>query len=146
MLIPLYIQSLNKGSSNLHISVAYFSCLSFVAENRVNNGDRPPVSRVVALFLLSQIFLIMHHKPLMAAIKQLLFTAEEPSSLTSGRPECNQDNITDEEKELRLTEPIPAVPLSMHLETILESLNTMENDYEALFALSLFFALGQNKG
>ena len=74
----------------------------------------------------------------MAAIKQLLFTAEEPSSLTSGRPECNQDNITDEEKELRLTEPIPAVPLSMHLETILESLNTMENDYEALFALSLF--------
>jgi len=83
---------------------------------------------------------------LVTAIKQLLFTAEEPGSLTSGRPECNQDNITDEEKELRLTEPIPAVPLSMHLETILESLNTMENDYEALFALSLFFALGQNKG
>lgn len=61
-----------------------------------------------------------------------------------------EDNITDEEKELRMSSAIneadSACRLTPHLETILESLNPSENDYEALFGLSLLYALGQNKG
>lgn len=62
-----------------------------------------------------------------------------------------EDNITDEEKELRISSAFTgqaenACRLTPHLETILESLNPSENDYEALFGLSLLYAMGQNKG
>lgn len=61
-----------------------------------------------------------------------------------------EDNITDEEKELRISSSTLSVnetiKLTPHLETILESLNPSENDYETLFALSLLYAMGENKG
>lgn len=62
-----------------------------------------------------------------------------------------EDNITDEEKELRMSSSSMSPSentsrLTPHLETILDSLNPSENDYEALFGLSLLYAMGQNKG
>ena len=65
-----------------------------------------------------------------------------------------EDNITDEEKEMRICSSTTATAvvgvesnkLTPHLETIIESLNPSENDYEALFALSLLYAMGENKG
>ncbi|XP_063380953.1 protein CLEC16A homolog [Cydia fagiglandana] len=85
----------------------------------------------------------------------------ESSSSKSG-PELN--NITDEEKQKLLGVPpsSPALPsTSMEnilirenreietrpfLKTILDSLDCSENDYKALFALCLLFALINNKG
>lgn len=111
-------------------------------------SDRPAVSRVVSLFLLSQIFLIHHNKALICAIVELLINSEDSVvAIATGRDVGTQeDNITDEEKELRRTSESNAVRMSPHLESIMESLNPDENDYEALFALSLFYAMGKNKG
>lgn len=118
-------------------------------------GDRPTVSRVVALFLLSQIFLIVHHKPLVSTILNLLTNFEENRVLHVANSQGNlaaqlEDNITDEEKELRMSStsatPSESYKMTPHLETILDSLNPSENDYEALFGLTLLYAMGQNKG
>lgn len=132
LILPLYIHSLNKG------------------DNRMKASDRPAVSRVVSLFLLSQIFLIHHNKPLISAILDLLINSEDSMvAIATGRDvTAAEDNITDEEKELRKTssESSGAVRLSPHLETIMESLSPNENDYEALFALSLLYAIGKNSG
>ncbi|XP_043476233.1 protein CLEC16A homolog [Leptopilina heterotoma] len=68
-------------------------------------------------------------------------------------------NVTDEEKEQRLALETPLVPHQVlqnqfqanlsnkpFLETILNSLCCTENDYAALFALCLLFALANNEG
>ena len=119
----------------------------------VRDAERPAVSRVVSLFLLSQIFLIIHHKPLVSTILGLLIKLEENRLLNiATNPNVSiEDNITDEEKELRICSSTMATVESLnrltpHLETIIESLNPSENDYEALFALSLLYAMGENKG
>lgn len=122
----------------------------------VRDAERPAVSRVVSLFLLSQIFLIIHHKPLVSTILGLLIKLEENRLLNiATNPNVSiEDNITDEEKELRICSSTMATVggleslnrLTPHLETIIESLNPSENDYEALFALSLLYAMGENKG
>lgn len=115
--------------------------------------DRPAVSRIVALFLISQIFLILHHKPLVQTVQELLLKVPEddPSSATAlaATPaalatHAKDDNITDEEKQMRMSSE-STTRMSLHLQTILESLTAQENDYEALFALSLLYAIGQNK-
>lgn len=73
--------------------------------------------------------------------------AAAPESL----PAVN-DNITDEEKQLRMassstsSSATESYRLTPHVESIFSSLDPSENDYEALFALSLLYAIGQNKG
>lgn len=104
--------------------------------------------------MLSQIFLIIHHKPLVVTILRLLINFEDNQGMTSAPDQDStiaiEDNITDEEKELRMSSTAmssnDSVQMTPHLETILESLNPAENDYEALFGLSLLYAMGQNKG
>nr|CAH0101247.1 unnamed protein product [Daphnia galeata] len=137
LLLPLYINSLNKG------------------QVQMKSGDRPMVSRVVSLFLLSQIFLIIHHKPLVVTILRLLINFEESPALAiatvQDSNEAIEDNITDEEKEQRMSSSTAVISsesnnLTSHLETILDSLDPAENDYEALFGLSLLYAMGQNRG
>lgn len=127
--------------------------MHFLGGTQFKNTDRPTVSRVVSLFLLSQIFLIVHHKSLMHAILRLLINLEENQVMAvASQDEAadNDDNITDEEKELRMTShsfgSSESCRLTPHLETILDSLSPTENDYEALFGLSLLYAIGQNKG
>ena len=121
----------------------------------MKSGDRPMVSRVVSLFLLSQIFLIIHHKPLVVTILRLLINFEESTALAiatvQDSNEAIEDNITDEEKEQRMSSSTAMISsesnnLTSHLETILDSLDPAENDYEALFGLSLLYAMGQNRG
>lgn len=121
----------------------------------MKSGDRPMVSRVVSLFLLSQIFLIIHHKPLVVTILRLLINFEESPALAiatvQDSNEAIEDNITDEEKEQRMSSSTAVISsesnyLTSHLETILDSLDPAENDYEALFGLSLLYAMGQNRG
>lgn len=73
---------------------------------------------------------------------------------TEGLEEMNHLNITDEEKE-RLALESPMIPLARKkteslsnkpfLETILNSLFCTENDYAALFALCLLYALVNNQ-
>ncbi|XP_012230191.1 protein CLEC16A homolog isoform X2 [Linepithema humile] len=72
--------------------------------------------------------------------------------------EIKQLNVTDEEKEQRLALESPLTPhqsqSDMHgslakkpfLETIINSLLCTENDYAALFALCLLYALANNQG
>ncbi|EFX79851.1 hypothetical protein DAPPUDRAFT_304370 [Daphnia pulex] len=138
LLLPLYINSLNKG------------------QVQMKSGDRPMVSRVVSLFLLSQIFLIIHHKPLVVTILRILINFEESQAVAitavlQDNAAAIEDNITDEEKEQRMSSSTAmnsgeSSNLTSHLETILDSLDPAENDYEALFGLSLLYAMGQNRG
>ena len=101
----------------------------------------------MSLFLLSQVFLIHHNKHLISAILELLINCEDNLvAIATGRDVGIEDNITDEEKELRKTSSESAVRLTPHLETIMDSLSPTENDYEALFSLSLLYAMGKNKG
>lgn len=72
--------------------------------------------------------------------------------------EMKQLNITDEEKEQRLALESPLLPHQSQndifeslakkpfLETIVNSLLCVENDYAALFALCLLYALASNQG
>jgi len=70
--------------------------------------------------------------------------------------EMKQLNVTDEEKEQRLALESPLIPQSQNdiyeslakkpfLETIINSLLCTENDYAALFALCLLYALANNQ-
>lgn len=65
-------------------------------------------------------------------------------------------NVTDEEKEQRLALESPLMPQTQNdvtesltnkpfLETIINSLTCVENDYAALFALCLLYALANNQ-
>lgn len=122
----------------------------------MKSGDRPMVSRVVSLFLLSQILLIIHHKPLVVTILRILINFEERQAVAIAAVQQDnaaaiEDNITDEEKEQRMSSSTAMISgessnLTSHLETILDSLDPAENDYEALFGLSLLYAMGQNRG
>ncbi len=89
----------------------------------------------------------------MVTILRLLINFEDNQVMTSTPDQDStiaiEDNITDEEKELRMSSTAlssDSVQMTPHLETILESLNPAENDYEALFGLSLLYAIGQNRG
>ena len=152
LILPLYIHSLNKGILTTFLGSCDKHCneviLFYKGDCSLKLSDRPAVSRVVSLFLLSQIFLIHHNKALICAIVELLINCEDNMvAIATGRDVATEgDNITDEEKELRRTSELTAVRLSPHLDSIMESLIPNENDYEALFALSLLYAMGKNKG
>ncbi|XP_076649966.1 C-type lectin domain containing ema isoform X2 [Halictus rubicundus] len=237
LLVPLYVYSLTKHKNLL--------CQ--------NQDERKHVSVVVALFLLSQVFLIISHGPLvhtlaavillsdletiqtgaskvlemygdMSTTKSIAFSPPKESlekslenlseslSVSDGlcEEECNVEdekddnlvnrisetiypstsfdtasigdtpvlmspehldisipnddledirylNVTDEEKEQRLALESPLAPEMQKnlneslsnkpfLETILNSLFCTENDYAALFALCLLYALANNQG
>ncbi|XP_076235534.1 C-type lectin domain containing ema isoform X1 [Calliopsis andreniformis] len=89
-------------------------------------------------------------------------TSKSSEQLDIGTPsedleEIKQLNVTDEEKEQRLALESPSTPQTEtnlneslsnkpFLETILNSLFCTENDYAALFALCLLYALANNQG
>lgn len=225
LLIPLYVYSLTKRRRHSQLE-----------------DTRPHVSSVVSLFLLSQVFLIITHVPLVHILASIILTGDmdifsqgaseklalyrmaqgtatikpcfvaptetlekslESStstvtcSLDPADPETSQAtehetgtgtqgdsepstavtedgavdseqinvNITDEEKEQRLAlengiaPPLPLAGMSSSttsqqqvlankpfLEMIVNMLQCSENDYAALFALCLLYALGHNPG
>ncbi|XP_074647477.1 protein CLEC16A-like isoform X2 [Tubulanus polymorphus] len=207
LLIPLYVYSLTKRRKHRSVVIV---------------DSRPHVSSVVSLFLLSQVFLILSHAPLVRQLADIIFhgdisvTSEEPhlqqgqwsgvrgfiapdeplamllertsqeprpqimprglegstASLyteVSGQPISDQAtavattaaaaadddessvNITDEEK-LQASNKQPPTEQEFtltnrpYLEAIFNALECTENDYEALFALCLLYAMGHNEG
>lgn len=75
--------------------------------------------------------------------------AEALSSKSSSRELLVEDlrNITDEEKEKLARTPSENIALQKpFLETVYSALDCTENDYAALFALCLLYAMANNKG
>lgn len=91
-------------------------------------------------------------------MSELMNTEQLDMSITSeDLEEMKHLNVTDEEKEQRLALESPLTPQTQKnvneslsnkpfLETILNSLFCTENDYAALFALCLLYALVNNQG
>lgn len=196
LLIPLYICSLKsmRKESETSIETATQN-LAKVLNRNLNLGDganlqfeatNSKVSCVVALFLLSQVFLIISHPPLIHTLAWIILKTdkkmlengmdrlleqydkevrEEPEKndvgdecasnynpSTSSADVVDHKNITDEEKQRLVTHAqVPQTDLAFlknkpFLETIFNALDCGENDYTALFALCLLFALVNNKG
>ncbi|GAB6025945.1 hypothetical protein CHUAL_011914 [Chamberlinius hualienensis] len=221
LLIPLYVYSLTKRRRHSQVE-----------------DDRPHVSSVVSLFLLSQVFLIITHKPLVRSLAKIILNSDlsifsedsgVDSYVTAGpfhtrpgfmppmetleqslearlqqwrltdvarqtsyendeqpEPEINENslpdpivseaigsgvesqfdidaNITDEEKQrqaqhrqsteqnqlprnLELLQESFSLSNRPYLEAVFNVLECSENDYAALFALCLLYAIGHNEG
>lgn len=196
LLIPLYICSLRsvRKQSETNMEMATQN-LGKVLNRNLNLGESAiqpsngKVSSVVALFLLSQVFLIISHPPLIQALawiilktnqalleqgmdKLLEYYDKEVKQKSDSKDlpenaaqnvECvvnsdglsmkeeaidQQQNITDEEKQRLATTPSDNSGFTdkPFLETVFNALDCGENDYTALFALCLLYALANNKG
>ncbi|XP_044734671.1 protein CLEC16A homolog isoform X2 [Chrysoperla carnea] len=248
LLIPLYIYSLISINTVSYITSTAFNDLSLaniedmaalsrMSPQRVfsldatnydpshnNTNLNPRVSSIVSLFLLSQVFLIITHAPLVHSLAWIILNADasvfkygaskilesyenqkmvdipqqnsenDETIETESKIDVVEDNgddkienslvlddenstkiisqnITDEEKEMLASSPelaqattsdsivtaVPVVPTSSDkdhfenkqkpfLETVLNALDVTENDYSALFALCLLYALANNRG
>ncbi|CAH1971069.1 unnamed protein product [Acanthoscelides obtectus] len=196
LLIPLYIYSLasSKRISSAPVDIIAQS-LSRSALNspRASHQNSPKmhevsngkVSCVVALFLLSQVFLILSHAPLVQTLAWIVLKTDrsvfekgvdklleyyekekkmeeeacaqamkEASPKESISPketvpeEQSKLNITDEEKE-KMVNPVDSASSSTDrpfLEAVYDALDSTENDYVALFGLSLLYAIANNLG
>nr|CAD7455165.1 unnamed protein product [Timema tahoe] len=109
LLIPLYVYSLTK--------------------RRRDSQLEPHVSSVVSLFLLSQVFLIITHEPLVRVLAKIILT---------GNMDIFSQGTSDKTVASLVDKPF--------LEMVFNTLQCSENDYAALFALCLLYALGHNKG
>ncbi|XP_064631052.1 protein CLEC16A-like isoform X3 [Lineus longissimus] len=85
LLIPLYVYSLTNRRKSRSAAVSWKS-------KRGKKNGRPHVSSVVSLFLLSQVFLIMHHAPLVRQLANIIFNGDltvsmqDPAESTSTAP------------------------------------------------------------
>lgn len=200
LLIPLYICSLTsiRRQSDTSIETATQN-LAKVLNRSITIGENLPINQlestnngkvscIVALFLLSQVFLIISHAPLIQTLAWIIlktdknlfdkgaeklleyyekeicnnrsetvdsgvqrtdsFSSKESCSSKENLLEEQLRNKTDEEKELLVTAPNETSSAidKPFLETIYNALDCSENDYSALFALSLLYALTNNKG
>ncbi|KAL1494178.1 hypothetical protein ABEB36_009819 [Hypothenemus hampei] len=184
LLIPLYIYSLashiRKSSMPEGVNQAVAKILSKTLSDspKLQDGTSGQVSCVVALFLLSQVFLILSHAPLIHTLSWIILKtdrsvfekgvskllehyesekkqleenlSDEASAVSSGSKENVAEdlrNITDEEKEKLAKNPSDNVTAEKpFLETVYSALDCTENDYAALFALCLLYAMASNKG
>ncbi|KAB0793497.1 hypothetical protein PPYR_13117 [Photinus pyralis] len=192
LLIPLYIYSLSSirrqsevtmETATQNLARVLNKSLSSFEQQESANGK---VSSVVSLFLLSQVFLIISHSPLIRYLAWIILRTER-STFDQGLDklsehyeifkrkfeltECEQSsqleiesnasssgskenlleepkNVTDEEKEKLASTPTESTNISEKpfLETVYNSLDCTDNDYAALFALCLLYALANNKG
>lgn len=189
LLIPLYICSLRsiRKQSETNMETATQN-LAKVLNRNLNLGESSTpvdttnnkVSCVVALFLLSQVFLIVSHPPLIHTLAWIILKTDkkmleegvdklleyfdkdsQTDKSDDGFAECSSNyntssttdvvdhkNITDEEKERLVTSPndLSFLKNKPFLETVFNALDCGENDYTALFALCLLYALVNNKG
>jgi protein CLEC16A len=211
LFVPLYIYSLTPPTPDLAVVTRNLAAVlnKIVDIDDVQEScDNPRVSSVVALFLLSLVFLVVTHGPLVHALAWVILNGDhsvfkegaaeilnnyidrrEVVALGFGQPResleealdssssINQDssssstssprarqstnvstdasmseemekvNITDEEKE-KILESSLNLQKSCRpfLDMVLQSLDCTENDYLALLALCLLYALANNKG
>ncbi|XP_063904501.1 protein CLEC16A homolog isoform X3 [Zophobas morio] len=182
LLIPLYIYSLTTVRKPGGAEALTKALNQKFSLNESNGGishelSAGKVSCVVALFLLSQVCLIISHSPLVQTlawiilktdrsvfdrgVDKLLETYEIEMGQSGKVDEASgselsfkddvveeQKNITDEEKQRLATTPTESDGVSdkPFLETVYNALDCSENDYAALFALSLLYAMAYNKG
>ncbi|CAG9763381.1 unnamed protein product [Ceutorhynchus assimilis] len=172
LLIPLYIYSLatHRRTSSIaegSVSKILWSSSSGPDSPRLQDPTSGRVSCVVALFLLSQVFLILSHSPLVQTLAWIILKTDK-SVFEKGvtklleHYECEKKlledsyeetlvedlrNITDEEKEKLAKNPSDFVATEKpFLETVYSALDCNENDYAALFGLCLLYAMANNKG
>lgn len=226
LFVPLYIYSLTPPmpvsmavvTRNLAAVLNKIVDIRGLDDEDVQDSSNPRVSSVVALFLLSLVFLVMTHSPLVHALAWVILNGDHSvfkdgaaevlnnyvtkrdivklgfgaptesleaalegsvatiSPSTSGvynndtssssssprthsnesegvstdasyREEMEKVNITDEEKEQILESSLNLQKSNRpFLDMILQSLDCFENDYSALLALCLLYALANNKG
>jgi protein CLEC16A len=219
LFVPLYIYSLTPPTPDLAVVTRNLAAVlnKIVDIDDVQETcDNPRVSSIVALFLLSLVFLVITHSPLVHALAWVILngdhsvfkegaaevlnnyierreavtlgfgqpsesleealdssssinlspeSSEKASSSSSPRThpksessvsmsaetslsdEMEKVNITDEEKEQILESSLNLQKSSRpFLDMILHSLDCSENDYIALLALCLLYALANNKG
>lgn len=193
LLIPLYIYSLSTSRQDSQPTMEtvtqnlarVLNRSISVGENAVLMQHEPSngkVSSIVALFLLSQVFLIISHAPLIQTIAWIILKCDKSMTdkgvgslyefyenvvLKKGQNEevaqCSEvssnascsskenlveepKNVTDEEKLATTPNDGNNVSEKPFLETIYNGLDCGENDYTALFALSLLYAMANNKG
>lgn len=120
--------------------------------------DGPRVSRILALFLLSQVFLIIRHPPLVRLLANLIVNGKEnifrlcPDKDTKKREELDGEvspsvSEADMEEIVRLaSETVDEGSERVILSPLLHSLDPSENDYGALFGLCLLQAMLDNPG
>ncbi|XP_053679744.1 protein CLEC16A homolog [Anopheles nili] len=216
LFVPLYIFSLTPSPP---MSMAVVTCnlaavLNKVVDIDIKEMNNPRVASVVALFLLSLVFLVITHRPLINALTWVILNADHTvfkegaaqvlnayidnrevvalgfvqpvesleealestvsssasssssksgesrasssrtstTSLDSPSPptlseEIEKVNITDEEKEKLLLNAYRTPETNRpFLDMVLSSLDCTENDFLALLALCLLYALTNNKG
>ncbi|XP_050302255.1 protein CLEC16A homolog isoform X2 [Anthonomus grandis grandis] len=180
LLIPLYIYSLAALRRKSSIPEGVNQTVAKILSKSSTGPDSPRlqdptsgrVSCVVALFLLSQVFLIISHSPLVQTLAWIILKTdrtvfekgvnkllehyemekkqlEESLSDEASASSIVEDlrNITDEEKEKLAKNPSENVASEKpFLETVYSALDCSENDYAALLALCLLFAMANNKG
>ncbi|EAT42579.1 AAEL005902-PA [Aedes aegypti] len=220
LLVPLYIFSLTPSPpiSMAVVTRNLAAVLNKVVDIDIKEMNNPRVSSVVALFLLSLVFLVITHRPLINALTWVILNADhtvfkegaaqilnsyienrEVVALGFGQPvesleealessaassssynydqsvdegnsssststnhdqqisespspptlsdEIEKVNITDEEKEKLLLNAYRTPETNRpFLDMVLSSLDCTENDYLALLALCLLYALANNKG
>ncbi|XP_055636135.1 protein CLEC16A homolog [Toxorhynchites rutilus septentrionalis] len=220
LFVPLYIFSLTPSPpiSMAVVTRNLAAVLNKVVDIDIKEMNNPRVSSVVALFLLSLVFLVVTHRPLINALTWVILNADhtvfkegaaqilnayidnrevvalgfvqpvesleealestaassssysydpnaeeansssststnnDPQSIESPSPptlsdEIEKVNITDEEKEKLLLNVYRTPEFNRpFLDMVLSSLDCSENDYLALLALCLLYALANNKG
>lgn len=209
LFVPLYIYSLTPATPDLAVVTRNLAAvLNKIVDidDMQESCDSPRVSSVVALFLLSLVFLVVTHGPLVHALAWVILNGDhsvfkegaaeilnnyidrrEVVALGFGQPresleealdssssinsssstssprtrhttnvsstdasmsdEMEKVNITDEEKEKILESSLNLQKSSRpFLDMVLQSLDCTENDYLALLALCLLYALANNKG
>uniref|UniRef100_A0A8D8BYY2 Protein CLEC16A n=1 Tax=Culex pipiens TaxID=7175 RepID=A0A8D8BYY2_CULPI len=220
LFVPLYIFSLTPSPpiSMAVVTRNLAAVLNKVVDIDIKEMNNPRVSSVVALFLLSLVFLVIAHRPLINALTWVILNADHTvfkegaaqvlnayidnrevvalgfvqpvesleealessaassssynydqsvdegnsssSTSTNNEPpvsespspptlsdEIEKVNITDEEKEKLLLNAYRTPETNRpFLDMVLSSLDCTENDYLALLALCLLYALANNKG
>lgn len=203
LFVPLYIFSLTPAPplSMALVTQNLAAVLNKVVEIDIQELHNPRVSCVVALFLLSLVFLVITHGPLVHALAWVILNADhtvfkdgaaevlnsyivkrEAVALGFGQPQESLEealeiststpsvsnsatnvvaeitdhsetgdlchvNITDEEKEnLKRHSFVANESNRPFLDMVLSALDCVENDYMALLALCLIYALANNKG
>lgn len=215
LFVPLYIYSLTPPTPvsmamvTRNLAAVLNKIVDIDEEDDVQEANNPRVSSVISLFLLSLVFLVMTHSPLVHALAWIILNGDEgvfkegateilsnyterrevvrlgfgePTESLEEALDCSVSsssaaskngsssnmsspqrsikkssetslddmekvNITDEEKEQILESSLNLQRSNRpFLDMILASLDSTENDYLALLAACLLYALANNKG
>ncbi|VVC45429.1 Uncharacterised protein family FPL [Cinara cedri] len=166
LFVPYYIHSLAPPDKYIIVETEEF--VDAVKQQPLMNVD-------ICLFLLTQVFLIIHQTKLVTPLAKFLLgnnfsenyqvyhgsiLKDEASALPENENEVKNDNesdildlksltcmnITDEEKEILLSKNEADSARSQCLESIYSQLIIEKSDSSALFGICLLYALSENSG